>query len=141
MIVTSAISAALLTFPDRYQKRWLAFSPSLTFGLFIVVMGLAWLSDTTSAPMTANGWQCAMEITVIALIPTVWLFYSMKNHASTHPYLTGSTALLFAFATGAISLRMGEETNSIIHIMQWHYPLLMIAVLFGGYLGKRWLRW
>lgn len=141
MIITSAISAALLTFPDMYQKRWLAFSPSMTFGLFVVVMGLAWLADTPPARIPANDWHCAMAITLIALIPAVWLFYSMKNHASTHPYLTGSTALLSAFATGAISLRMREETDSIIHIVQWHYLPLMIAVLFGGYLGRLWLRW
>ena len=61
--------------------------------------------------------------------------------ASTHPYSAGSVALLAAFGIGALSLRLAEPTDSIMHVMLWHYlPMLSVAIL-GLWLGKLVLKW
>lgn len=141
IIITSAISAALLTFPDLHQKRWLTLLPALMFMLLAITIGLAWQADNPPAAPPLHEWHCTLEIALLALVPAAWLFYSTRNHASTHPYFTGSTALLSAFGIGALSLRLSEQTDSITHVLQWHYLPLIVVAFIGAYLGKIWLRW
>ena len=82
-----------------------------------------------------------MFIASLTLLPAAWMLYVMRSLASTHPHLAGSIALLSAFSIGALSLRLSEQTDSIMHVMQWHY-LPMIAVgLIGLGLGKLLLKW
>jgi hypothetical protein len=61
--------------------------------------------------------------------------------APTQPATAGCCAVMAAFALGALALRLSEETNSIVHVMTWHYfPMLMVAGL-GLFLGKKIFRW
>jgi hypothetical protein len=49
--------------------------------------------------------------------------------------------MLSAFSIGAITLRLSEQTNSIIHVIEWHYlPMVGVAWL-GVWLGKSLLKW
>jgi hypothetical protein len=77
----------------------------------------------------------------MTLLPSAWTFFSMRQFASTHYRVAGSVVLLSAFSVGALWLRLHEQTDSIIHLIEWHY-LPMIAVgLIGLLLGKMLLRW
>lgn len=141
IVATALLSAALLAFPDVYQKRKLAFAPVLMLALFVLVIFLSWRADTPPAPPPVHSVQCLIFIASLSLPPAVWMFYSMRKFASTHHYLAGSIALLSAFSIGALSLRLSEQTDSIMHVIQWHY-LPMIGVAFVGlWLGKMLLKW
>lgn len=141
IVATASLSAALLAFPDVYQKRKLAFVPVLMLALFVLVIFLSWRADTPSAPPPVHSVQCLMFIASLSLLPALWMYYSMRKFASTHYYLAGSIVLLSAFSIGALSLRLSEQTDSIVHVMQWHY-LPMIGVAFVGmWLGKILLKW
>ena len=141
IIVTTSLSAALLAFPDVHQKRRMIYSPVLMTALFVLVMVLSWNANTHPSHLSGHSVQCLMFIASLTLLPAAWMFYMMRSLASTHPYLAGSIALLSAFSIGALSLRLSEQTDSILHVMQWHY-LPMIAVgLIGLGLGKLLLKW
>ena len=75
------------------------------------------------------------------LLPALWMFFLMRNFASTHPYSAGSIALLSAFSMGALSLRLTESTDSIMHVVQWHYLPMVVAGVLGLWLGKKFLKW
>jgi hypothetical protein len=65
----------------------------------------------------------------------------MRKYASTHYRLAGSVALLFSFSVGALWLRLHEMTDSIVHVIEWHYlPMLVIGIV-GLWLGQRLLKW
>ena len=141
IMITTAVSAALLVFPDMHQKRWLAFAPGLIAVFFVIVIFLAWQADNPAAPPPVHNFKCTLSIAFLALLPALWMFYLMRNFASTHPHSAGSIALLSAFSMGALSLRLAEPTDSIMHVVQWHYlPMIGVGML-GLWLGKKILKW
>ena len=141
IVVATCLSAALLSFPDVHQKRLLAFAPVVMSMLFVWVLCMAWYADNPATHPPVHNMKCTISIALLALLPAVWMFYTMRGFASTHPYSAGSVALLAAFGIGALSLRLAEPTDSIMHVMLWHYlPMLSVAIL-GLWLGKKFLKW
>lgn len=141
ILVATSLSAALLSFPDLHQIRRLAFAPFIAFALLLVVMLFAWLADSPPAPLPAHSFECTISITLFSLLPAIWIFMVMRKFASTHAPWAGSVALLFAFSVGALWLRLYEVTDSIVHVIEWHY-LPMLGIGFAGlWLGKKILKW
>lgn len=141
IVATGSLSASLLAFPDIFQKRMLAFTPVVMLALFVLVIFLAWRADTPPSPTPVHSVECLMFIASLSLFPAAWMFYSMRKFASTRHYLAGSIALLAAFSIGALSLRLSEQTDSIMHVMQWHYLPMIGAALLGLWVGKLLLKW
>lgn len=141
IFIATSLSAALLSFPDIHQLRRVAFAPVITFALFVAVMFLAWRADNPPAALPVHSFECTASISLFSLLPAVWTFFEMRKFASTHYRLAGCIALLFAFSTGAIWLRLYEVNNSILHVIMWH-SLPMIAFGTAGlWLGKKILKW
>jgi hypothetical protein len=141
ILVSTAFSAAILSFPDLHQQRRSAFAPVWVFALFALVMLCSWLADNPPSPLPVHSFECTLSILMFSLLPTAGIFYAMRQFASTHLRLSGIVAVLFAFSTGALWLRLHEQTNSITHLIEWHY-LPMIAVAAAGWLlGKKILNW
>ncbi len=141
IFIATTLSAALLAFPDLHQKRRLALAPVWLFGLFVFILFFAWLADTPPAPLPVHSMECTMSITFMAILPAFWTLYSLRHYASTHARLTGSVALLSAFSVGAIWLRLHENTDSIIHVIEWHYLPMLVIVVLGMWLGERVMKW
>ncbi len=141
LFIATSLSAALLSFPDLHQKRTLAFAPLWILGLFLVLMLLSWSADNPPAALPEHSFQCTLCIILVALLPTGWTFYAMRNFASTHYRWAGSIAILSAFSVGALWLRLQEVNDSIVHVIEWHYlPMLAVGVV-GLWLGKWLLKW
>lgn len=141
IFLTTALSAALLSFPDMHQMRRMAYAPAAAFALFVLVLFFAWRADVPPAPLPVHSYQCTLSILLMTMLPAVWTFYFMRHHASTHCAIAGSVALLSAFSVGALWLRLYEMNDSIAHVIVWHYlPMLAIGLL-GMLLGEKILKW
>jgi hypothetical protein len=141
VFLSTSFSAAVLSYPDMYQKRGAAFAPAVAFALFVLVMFLAWSADSPPAPLPLHSFECTLSITLVSLIPAVWTFYAMRKFASTHCHWGGSIALLSAFSVGALWLRLHEVNDSIKHVIEWHYLPMLACGIAGLWLGKRLLKW
>lgn len=141
VFVATSVSAVLLSFPDMYQMRRVAWTPLAIFGAFAVVLLFAWRADVPPAPFPVHGIECTLAIFWAALLPGAWLLYGMRKLASTHYRLAGSIALLHAFSVGALWLRLHEDTDSIMHVIQWHYLPMIVCGIVGLWLGKLVLKW
>lgn len=141
IFIVTSLSTALLAFPDLHQKRRLAFAPIAAFTLFMGVMFFAWQADYPPSPLPVHSFECTFSITLMTLLPAAWAFYSLRQFASTHYRLAGSTALLSAFSVGALWLRLHEATDSIAHLVEWHYLPMLVIGLGGLWLGKVLLKW
>lgn len=141
IFIATTASAALLAFPDMHQKHLLAYAPLWLFALFALLLAFAWHADSPPAPLPVHSWQCALSITLVALLPAAWTFYAMRGYASTHFRLAGSIALISAFSVGALWLRLHEVNDSIYHVVLWHYLPMLGAGLAGLWLGCKLLRW
>jgi hypothetical protein len=141
IFIATALSAALLSFPDLHQMRRITFVPVIMFALFVLVMFLAWRADNPPAPLPVHSFECTISITLFSLLPIFWTFFKMRKLASTHSHLAGCCALLFAFSISAIWIRLHEVNDSIIHVIQWHYLPMIVFSLVGLWLGKVMLKW
>lgn len=141
IFIATSLSAALLSFPDLHQMRRAALAPALTFALFALVMFFAWRADSPPSLPPVHGIECTLSITLLAILPAAWIFYVMRKFASTHPYRAGSIALLAAFSVGALWLRLYEQTDSIMHVIEWHYLPMILIGMAGMWLGKVVLKW
>ena len=141
LLVFTSISASTLSFPDLYQMRWAAVTPVWIFGLLASFLLAAWTLDSPPAPLPKHSFQCTLDIGLLSLLPGVWIFYLLRKFASTHFRLTGSIAVLYAFSTGAIWLRLYEKNDSILHVIEWHYLPMIGFGIAGLWLGKKLLRW
>lgn len=141
LLVVNAFSAAALAFPDLHQQRRTAFAPAWAFASFALLMFFSWRADVPAAPLPVHNIECTLSILLFSLLPAAGVFYLMRRYASTHPRLSGMVAVLFAFATGALWLRLHEQTDSIVHVVEWHYlPMIAVAAL-GWWLGRVLLKW
>lgn len=141
VIASSLLAATLLAFPDIYQKKWLAWLPGFMFLLFAAVMFMEYRADYPPAPLPRHNAECLMCISMLALIPGVFILYNIRKFASTHYYMAGKVAILAAFSIGAMALRLSEPTDSITHLLEWHYLPMLGAVLVGLILGRLCLKW
>lgn len=141
IFVATAVSAALLVFPDLHQQRALAWSPAGLFAVFPVVLYLAWHADNPPAPLPVHSYQCTVDIALVMLLPAAWTLYAMRHSASTHYRLAGAIALLSAFSVGSLWLRLHEANDSVLHVIQWHYLPMLGLGLLGLWLGQRLLKW
>lgn len=139
--ITTSLSAALLSYPDLHQMRRIALAPIVTFALFVLVIFFAWRADNPPAPLPIHSFECTRSIALISLLPAAWMFYVMRKFASTHYLWAGSIALLFAFSVGALWERLHEQTDSIIHVVEWHYLPIIGFGIIGMWLGKVVLKW
>lgn len=139
IFASTSVSAALLSFPDMHQMRTLTFAPLISLGLLVLVMFLA--GQNPPAPPPVHSFECTTGITLMALLPALWTLYAMRNYASTHYRLAGSVALLSAFCVGALWLRLHEATDSILHLIEWHYLPMLGFGLIGLWLGGKTLKW
>jgi len=141
ILVSTAFSAAILSFPDLHQQRRAAFAPVWVFVLFALVLVFSWFADNPPSPLPVHSFECTLSILMLSLLPTAGIFYAMRQFASTHLRLSGIVAGLFAFSTGALWLRLHEQTDSITHLIEWHYlPMIAVAAV-GWWLGKKLLKW
>jgi len=141
VLVATSASAALLSFPDLYQMRRALWMPLAVFGVFVFVLFMAWRADVPPAPFPVHGYECTLAILMVALFPGAWMLYFMRKLASTHYQWAGSIALLHAFSVGALWLRLQENNDSILHVLQWHYlPMIGFGIL-GLWVGKLILKW
>lgn len=141
LLLSTLVATNILGYPDLSQKQhWLLVPPGC-FLVFALTIGLAWLADQPPAAPPADELTCLIEILEFSLLPAAYSLFRLRGMATTRPKLAGVAAVLAAFSTGALVLRLAEETNAIGHLVVWHYlPGLGVAIL-GVLIGKLVLRW
>ena len=140
LVLSTAWAAVFLGFPDCYQKKSVLRLPLKALGIFTLVLALAWATGSTNAE-PGPGVECFLCICGLSFIPAACLFYRLRRMATVQPDIAGMLCSLCAFGLGALILRLSEQTDSIAHVVLWHYaPMLAISAL-GFCLGPRLLKW
>ncbi len=140
MMVLSAISAILLSYPDRYQKHWLVWLPLLPVVLFVALL----VYECMTMPLMFSflgGGECTICICLYSSVPAFVLMRLLRKQATTAPLATGMVALLAASSMACLAIRLVEENSSIGHLIVWHYIPLVALALLGVLLGKKMLKW
>jgi len=140
LTIFSALSAFILSVPDK-NRPWLMRLPMTTMFLwFAFIIWSFWLHDNMQKS-TGIGTLCIRDIALLALIPGLLLFVMLKQAASLKPSLVGFFAMLGVLALGALGTLFICRNDSPLHSLLWHYlPVLCIGGT-GIFLGRVFLRW
>lgn len=141
LVITSSLSAVFLSFPDMCQKRWLVFTPIFAIMLFVGTLVVEYISDSALVIEPSHGIKCMLCISMFALFPAFLMFMLLRGQATTHYYTVGAVSLLAATSIGAITLRLSENTDSMLHLVKWHYTPIIAFGILGLWLGKRFFKW
>ena len=141
ILLTSLLSATTLSFPDMHQKNFIAGLPLIPLILFVNVLYAQWLNDVPPAALPDHDVICLLCISMFSVLPAAIIIQVLRQQATTHYYATGSVALLAASSLGCLTLRLSEKTDSILHLVEWHYLPMIGFSLLGLWLGRRYLKW
>ena len=85
--------------------------------------------------------HCAMDITVLGLVPGLLLWSLVRRSAPLRPAWAGLLAMLTASAVGALGTQLLCPNNDGAHLLVWHVGPVMGLTVAGIQLGRRFLRW
>lgn len=150
--VTDVISVALLAlcagictfglaYPDRAHRRWpvVLFWCAFALQVMAAVWTLWFMPPVNDAP--AHTIECLSCIVMVALLPSGWLWWRLRQLASVRPAQMALCATTMALALGCLGVRMVEDHVATAGMLSWHYlPLWGFAAL-GWVSGKRLFRW
>lgn len=140
-IIGSLLSAFFLSFPDICQKKSVLFYPVISLLLFVVIMVMEYINDSSVNVVVEHSIGCVLAIGMLSFIPAIMIFRTIRKQASTYCCTAGFITLLTATSIGAIILRFSEKIDSITHIIGWHYLPLIGFGMIGMLLGKKILKW
>jgi hypothetical protein len=141
IMMSAALSAVVLSFPDMFQKRWFAYSPLAPLAAFIGMLGYQWMNEPVTTIAPPSGEECLLCITLLSLLPGACLLYMLRKLAGVHYYVSGAIALIAASSVGCITLRLSEKTDSMHHLVEWHYMPMIGFGIIGVLLGRNLLKW
>jgi hypothetical protein len=141
IVILSGIAASILSFPDMYQKKWLVYTPLFPLLFFLGIIYMEWLQDNPPSPKPVHGIECLFCISGFTLFPAVAMIRLLRKQASTRYYMTGAIALIAACSIGCVTLRISEKTDSITHLIEWHYLPVIGFALIGIIVGRKFLKW
>ena len=141
VVVTSGLALIYLAYPDMRQQKFLLAFPVVALLVFAAVLGLEYQAMPPETPLPPLTVQCTICILLYATLPAVGLLRLLRKQATTHPQITGALIILAANSIGALALRLHGETDSIPHLMTWHYLPMFIVSIAGMLLGRIFLKW
>lgn len=145
MLVSASVAAVYAMLPDGGQQKALMRAPYIFSGamLALVTVQLFLPHDTrmVMSDATSHTHECTMYIGFSSILPAALIFGLLRKGASFMPMQAGLLAVIAAVSVGAITLRLAEANDEIMHLLSWHYlPSLFFASL-GAALGRYVLRW
>lgn len=145
MLVSASVTSVYAMLPDGTQRKRLMHSPYIfTGGMFVLVIFQLFLPQDVRMVMsdaTSHTHECTMYIAFSSILPAALIFGLLRKGASVMPMQAGLLAVIAAVSVGAITLRLAEANDEIMHLLSWHYlPSLFFASL-GALLGRYLLRW
>lgn len=145
MLVSAALASVYAMLPDGMQYKALMRLPYLLSGgmLALLIFQLFLPQSTLMVMSDANSHthECTEYIAYAAIFPAALIFMLLKTGASVIPMQAGLLAVIASVSLGALTLRLAEANDEIIHLLTWHYiPSIFFAAL-GALLGRFLLRW
>lgn len=145
MFAGAVAAAVYAMLPDAVHYRRLLWWPyvasALMLGLVLLQLMMPHDPRMVMPDIHAHTHQCTQYIAASAIIPALLVFGMLRLGATVMPARAGTLAVIAAVSVGALTLRLAEPNDQILHLLIWHYlPSLGFAVL-GAIAGRLLLRW
>ena len=145
MLVSASLASVYAMLPDGAQRKTLMRLPYVFSGgmlaLVIIQIFLPQDAHMVMSDADSHTHECTQYIALSSILPAALIFGLLRKGASVMPMQAGLLAVIAAVSVGAITLRLAEANDDIMHLLTWHYlPSIFFASL-GALLGRYLLRW
>ncbi|MDX2113014.1 MAG: NrsF family protein [Alphaproteobacteria bacterium] len=145
MLASAAVASVYAMLPDGAARKTLMRLPYVfSCGMLALIVLQLLLPHDARMVMSepdSHTHECTQYIAFSALLPAALIFGLLRRGASVMPMQAGLLAVIAAVSLGAITLRLAEANDEILHLLTWHYlPSLFFASL-GALAGRYLLRW
>lgn len=145
MLISSAVAAVSAMLPDGVLQKQRMYVPYVFSGLMLALVMFQFFMPHDTRMMIPevppHTYECTMYLGFSGMLVTLLLFRILRKGASVMPIQAGALAVIASVSVGALTLRLAEANDDIVHLLSWHYlPSLFFAVL-GTLLGRFFLRW
>lgn len=141
----AVVAAAYAMLPDaaRYRRLlwWPYVASVLMFGLVVLQLAMPHDPRMVMPDIHAHTHQCTQYIALSAMIPALLVFGMLRLGATIMPVRAGSLAVIAAVSVGALTLRLAEPNDQMLHVLFWHYLPSMGFAALGAVAGRVLLRW
>lgn len=144
LVVTGAISAFWLAFPDCRQQHWLLLAPLPIFVAYVALLLFrAIVPDATAQPLDIDhsSLECALCITLFAPLPASLMLWQIRRGATVLPRRAGLLAMLVSGAMGHLLLKFVEANDDVLHLLVSHLLPISALGLLGWLAGRKILAW
>lgn len=145
MLISAAVAAVYAMLPDTAHQKWRMRLPYLcACAMAILVVAQCFLPHDGRMVMPvapSHTVECTLYIAASSLLPTMLIFVLIRKGASVMPMQAGALAVIASVSVGALTLRLTEANDEIMHVLMWHYAPSIICACFGALLGRYLLRW
>jgi hypothetical protein len=89
-----------------------------------------------------EGWACFRAVSLVGLVPWVFLGWRLSKNAAFHPLWTGAWSGASAFLLGSLTVQMHCPNLNSGHIWMAHLLPVALFTLVAGWIGAFWFsRW
>jgi hypothetical protein len=145
MLVSASVASVYAMLPDGAQRKMLMRLPYIFSGsMLMLVMFQLILPQDVRMVMPGAGvhaHECTIYIGLSGILPAMLIFGILHKGASVVPMQAGLLAVIASVSVGAITLRLAEVNDDIMHLLTWHYGPSLIFASLGALLGRYLLRW
>lgn len=145
IFISASVASVYAMLPDACERKILmrlpyVFSISM-LGLLVVQFFLQYEPQTALLKPAYHTHECTEYIVFVAILPAILIFSLLRKGASLIPMQAGVFVIMVAVSVGAITLRLAEDNNDIMHLIMWHYLPSIFLAITGTLLGRYLLRW
>lgn len=143
--ITSAYAANVLATPEGRDKMWVVVPPLLLAGglATLVLVSLMGHMHAAMTPLAhpIHGLKCFAELTWMALGGLVLMVLLLRRGACVTRGWAGFMGMLAGLSFAYLGLRLTCGSDAPAHLFVWHFMPVVLAVLAGGLVLRRLLRW
>ena len=127
----------------RTGRAWwaLLIPVGVVFAMAVVVWFGMPVQDRLASLMGVSWRTCAASIGLVSLPIFACVFLALKRTAPTQPGWAGAAAGALAGGLGAAIYALYCVEMAAPFLAVWYVAGMLIPVLLGGLVGRRWLRW
>lgn len=142
--ILSSYSLVTLEEPSSSSKgvwRWPIVLMALLSLMYLLFLVLSPNQDRVDG-LRLSGISCSEDILFLSMLPGIFIFFLLKNGATTRPDLIGIFWGLICAMMASFALQFSCPSDLSSHLLVWHFaaPFVVLS-LAGFFLGRKFLKW
>lgn len=145
MLICALVAALHAMLPDGVARTQLLRLPYYCSGAVLALVACQLVLGTDARMIVPEApvhtLECTAYIALSSMLPAALMFAILRRGASVVPMQAGGLAVVASVSLGALTLRLAEANDAIMHLLVWHYLPGIFFAVFGAILGRYLLRW